>query len=128
MTLGYWKGGREVHLNLDGVAEAFPDATSSLAVFVHGLCETEEAWRSPYPAGRPRPTYGDRLRSELVITPVYVRYYTVAGVDHLRLLNDPAVYERLRGWLAQEPPRRPPSAVADPCRTMSSSRCFSSPG
>jgi pimeloyl-ACP methyl ester carboxylesterase len=47
-------------------------ATPRLAVFVHGLCETEAAWRI-----RPRePSYGDRLRDELGYTPVYVRYNT----------------------------------------------------
>jgi len=50
------------------VAEAadFADATPRLAVFVHGLFETEFAWSH---GGGPR--YGDRLPG---ITPVYVRY------------------------------------------------------
>jgi pimeloyl-ACP methyl ester carboxylesterase len=42
-------------------------ATPKLAVFVHGLCETEHAWRG---------VYGSRLRDELGYTPVYVRYNT----------------------------------------------------
>jgi PGAP1-like protein len=47
-------------------------ATPRLAVFVHGLCETEAAWRI-----RPgEPSYGDRLREELGYTPAYVRYNT----------------------------------------------------
>jgi pimeloyl-ACP methyl ester carboxylesterase len=42
-------------------------------VFVHGLCETDEAWRLG--AQRHVP-YGARLQSELGYTPLYVRYNT----------------------------------------------------
>jgi pimeloyl-ACP methyl ester carboxylesterase len=70
------QGGREVKQSREALAAAHPDATARIAVFIHGLCETEDAWASPYPGGAPRPTYGDRLRSELGITPVYVRYNT----------------------------------------------------
>ena len=76
VPLGFWEAGQEVSLEPAGVAEAFAHATPSIAVFVHGLCETEDAWRAPYPGGTPRPTYGDRLRSDLGITPVFVRYNT----------------------------------------------------
>ncbi len=52
-----------------------PDALASarprLAIFVHGLCETDDAWRLA--ADRHVP-YGDRLESELGYTQVYVRY------------------------------------------------------
>ncbi|MEA2443235.1 MAG: hypothetical protein QOJ12_527, partial [Thermoleophilales bacterium] len=41
--------------------------TSKLAVFVHGLCETDESWRG---------VYGSNLRDELGYTPVYARYNT----------------------------------------------------
>jgi pimeloyl-ACP methyl ester carboxylesterase len=50
-------------------------AAPRIAVFVHGLCETDDAWRLLPPGGGPkRPTYGDRLRDELGFTPLYVRY------------------------------------------------------
>jgi pimeloyl-ACP methyl ester carboxylesterase len=68
--------GREVKLTREALSSAHPDATSRIAVFIHGLCETEGAWASPYPGATPRPTYGERLRSELGINPVYVRYNT----------------------------------------------------
>ena len=42
-----------------------------VAVFVHGLCETDTAWRL---GGGP--TYGERLRADLGHTPVYARYNT----------------------------------------------------
>ncbi|MEA2412268.1 MAG: hypothetical protein QOC77_2829 [Thermoleophilaceae bacterium] len=44
-------------------------ATPRLAVFVHGLCETDEAWRLG-----PAQPYGARLRDELGYTPLYLRY------------------------------------------------------
>jgi pimeloyl-ACP methyl ester carboxylesterase len=46
-------------------------ATRRLVVFVHGLCETDEAWR----LGR-TPPYGTRLYEELGYTPLYLRYNT----------------------------------------------------
>jgi pimeloyl-ACP methyl ester carboxylesterase len=45
--------------------------TRKLVVFVHGLCETDEAWR----LGR-TPPYGARLHEELGYTPLYLRYNT----------------------------------------------------
>jgi pimeloyl-ACP methyl ester carboxylesterase len=45
--------------------------TSRIAVFVHGLCETDEAWRL-----FSRRPYGSRLYEELGYTPLYLRYNT----------------------------------------------------
>jgi pimeloyl-ACP methyl ester carboxylesterase len=53
----------------DDLAAAFPDATGWPVVFVHGLFETEFAWR--FGGGEP---YGPRLARDLGCTPVYVRY------------------------------------------------------
>ena len=47
--------------------EAFEGATPRMAVFLHGLMETEFSW------GRP-PNYGSRLAEDAGWTPVYVRY------------------------------------------------------
>ena len=49
--------------------DAFPDATSRVVVFLHGLGETDGAWRPDAADG-----YGSRLRVDLGFTPVYVRY------------------------------------------------------
>jgi hypothetical protein len=65
--------GEDVQPTPPALAAAFPVASGRLAVFLHGLCETEDAWRLH--ASRSRP-YGDRLRDELGCTPVYVRYNT----------------------------------------------------
>jgi pimeloyl-ACP methyl ester carboxylesterase len=68
-------GGRVVELEPPAIAQAFGEATPKLAVFVHGLCETEHAWRGLTFGGPPKlPSYGALLRDELGYTPVYVRY------------------------------------------------------
>ncbi len=72
-------GGRDVARDAASLRRAFPDATPRLAVFIHGLCETEDAWRLG--AVRHVP-YGDRLRTELGYTPVYVRYNSGRHISH----------------------------------------------
>ena len=101
MALGFWRAGRQVSLEPEGLAEAFVDATPRIAVFVHGLCETEEAWRAPYPGVAPRPSYGDRLRSDLEVTPVFVRYNTGLHVSE----NGRALAARLDELVAAWPTR-----------------------
>jgi hypothetical protein len=69
---------------LDGSAddgalrEAFPDATGRLAVFLHGLTETEESWSwgAQRHHGDRSVTFGSRLRQDLGLTPVHLRYNT----------------------------------------------------
>ena len=65
----------DVPVGQAGLRRAFPDATGHLAVFVHGLCETEQAW---WPSERKQQrhgafNFGDRIR-DIGFTPVYVRY------------------------------------------------------
>ena len=67
------RGGRDIAPSADALATTFADATSRLAVFAHGLCETDDAWK----LGSARHTpYGARLRAELGYTPLYIRYNT----------------------------------------------------
>lgn len=67
--------GQDVLMAPDTVAAAFPDAGPRLVVFVHGLVQDETAWGQrecePPDDGRP---YGERLREDLGLTPVFVRY------------------------------------------------------
>ncbi len=63
------RGGRPLDLN--ALAGAVPDARPRLAIFLHGLCETDDAWRLR--AYRSVP-YGDALEAELGYSSVYVRY------------------------------------------------------
>ena len=71
--------GRAVPADLGSLQMAFPAASPRVAVFVHGLCETEDAWRLG--ASRHVP-YGERLRTELGFTPVYVRYNSGRHISH----------------------------------------------
>jgi pimeloyl-ACP methyl ester carboxylesterase len=64
-------GGRPIEITPGAVAEAFPNATERIVVFLHGLMETEFSWGAER---GPRETYGARLERELGYTPVYVRY------------------------------------------------------
>ena len=56
------------------LAEAFPQATPRLVVFVHGLMGEEHGWLLGRRQGRE--DYGSRLARELGLTPVYIRYNT----------------------------------------------------
>ena len=65
--------GSDLDIGRSEMRRAYPNAKSRIAVFVHGLCETDEAWKLG--AGRHVP-YGHRMEIELGYTPVYVRYNT----------------------------------------------------
>jgi pimeloyl-ACP methyl ester carboxylesterase len=88
------RDGRNVDVDAAGLAAAFPDATSRIAVFVHGLFGDDECWRLfPLRGREGRRTYGERLQDELSITPVHVRYNTglrisANGRELARLLDD----------------------------------------
>ena len=62
----------------DVLKVAFPEATSKMAVFVHGLGENEESWRlhADRDGVGTEYTYGLRLADDLGYTPVYLRYNT----------------------------------------------------
>ncbi|MEA2254822.1 MAG: hypothetical protein QOG35_867 [Solirubrobacteraceae bacterium] len=64
--------GRAVAAEPAALAAAFPGAGARLAVFVHGLIESELAWRLGARDGRE--PYGARLARDLAITPVDLRY------------------------------------------------------
>ncbi|MEA2331871.1 MAG: hypothetical protein QOH58_2009 [Thermoleophilaceae bacterium] len=64
--------GRPVGLEPEQLTAAFGDATPLLAVFLHGLMESEYSWRLN--AGPHGQTYGSRLYTDLGFTPVELRY------------------------------------------------------
>jgi pimeloyl-ACP methyl ester carboxylesterase len=95
------RGGKDVATDRPGLELAFPDATPKLAIFVHGLCETDDAWRL-LPLGPDRAvraSYGPRLREDLGYTPVYVRYNT-----GLRISDNGRRLAELLGELVDEWP------------------------
>jgi pimeloyl-ACP methyl ester carboxylesterase len=89
------EGGSVVPADRASLAVAYPRASPRLVVFLHGLCETELAWRFGAQRlwGDPESTYGSRLQRELDVTPLYVRYNTGLHVSEngarlARLLDD----------------------------------------
>ena len=72
LDMGVRSCGRDVHVDRDGIALAFPSATPRLVMFLHGLCETDEWWL-PRATDR-RADFGSRLQRDLGYTPVYLRY------------------------------------------------------
>jgi pimeloyl-ACP methyl ester carboxylesterase len=77
-----------------------PAATGKLAVFLHGLCETDAAWHLLPLSGREagRRSYGSRLRDERGYTPLYVRYNTGLHVsDNGSRLSD-VLEELVAAW------------------------------
>jgi PGAP1-like protein len=85
--------GRSVPIDAPALAARFPEASDTVVVFVHGLCETEHAWSLGVDPERGDDTYGARLDRELGHTPLYVRYNTglhisTAGRELSRLLDE----------------------------------------
>jgi pimeloyl-ACP methyl ester carboxylesterase len=73
--------GRDVDPNRAALEDAFAEPTPRLTVFIHGLCETEEAWwlgtkADPASEEPAPPTYGARLNDDLGFCPLYLRYNT----------------------------------------------------
>lgn len=75
--------GRDVGVHTADLAHAFPEPTSKLVVFVHGLMETERSWafRSSEWHGRPEVTLGDTM-AELGYSPVWIRCNTGLPVEN----------------------------------------------
>jgi pimeloyl-ACP methyl ester carboxylesterase len=64
--------GEPIGTGRDALASAYPGAEPRIAVFLHGLMETEFSWgRAARVTGE---TYGALLERELGFTPVYIRY------------------------------------------------------
>ncbi len=71
ITMGVRKRGADVTLDGAGLADAFPEATGDLVVFLHGLSESESYWdRRKAESGG---SYGERLSADAGWTPVYLR-------------------------------------------------------
>lgn len=73
ITMGVRVHGRNVALEPEALAAAFPEPTGRLVVLLHGLCENESYWRhDPHQLGT---TYGEMLAGE-GWTPVFLRANT----------------------------------------------------
>ena len=79
-------------IRIDGTVvgpEAFANSTPRIAVFLHGLMETEFSW------GR-APNYGSRLAQDAGWTPVFVRYNTGRRISE----NGRSLADLLSSWTA----------------------------
>jgi pimeloyl-ACP methyl ester carboxylesterase len=73
ITMAVRAAGRDVPAEPGPLAEAFPEATGDVIVFVHGLMEHDESWfRRRGELG----SYGDQLATGGPWTPVYLRINT----------------------------------------------------
>jgi pimeloyl-ACP methyl ester carboxylesterase len=66
--------GADLPLEPEALARALPDAGARVAIFVHGLGETDASWRLR--ADAQRPGYGACLRRDLGHIPIELRYNT----------------------------------------------------
>ncbi|MCA9577427.1 MAG: alpha/beta fold hydrolase [Sandaracinaceae bacterium] len=71
-------GDRYVSATAPALADALPDATTRVALFVHGLATTEWSWclQSESYWGDPSVCFGTLLARDLGMTPLYIRYNT----------------------------------------------------
>ncbi len=72
------------------------EVTPRLVVFIHGLCETEDAWFLWRGRG---PGYGERLATALAYTPVYVRYNSGRPIAE----NGQLLADTIRRLVAESP-------------------------
>jgi pimeloyl-ACP methyl ester carboxylesterase len=89
-------GGRAIALDPTALRAAYPDATGRIVVFLHGLMESEFSWRAG--AGPDGATYGRRLREELGLTPVELRYNTGRHISHNGLELADLLEGLVAGW------------------------------
>lgn len=69
--------GRDLPVRTPDLRAAYPAAGEHLVLLLHGLGETEHAWRYRRSRQRPAdPDYGKRLAADLGATPLYLRYNT----------------------------------------------------
>jgi pimeloyl-ACP methyl ester carboxylesterase len=82
------------------VRAAVPRATGDIAVFVHGLIETDRWWRwgAQRFYGEPDVCYGSRLRTDLGVTPLHVRYNTGLHVSENGRRLAELLDETLAAW------------------------------
>jgi PGAP1-like protein len=92
--------GRDISARPEDLAVEYPAAGGKLAVFVHGLCETDEAWHLLPLVREPgfRGSYGSRLTTDLGYTPLYVRYNSGLHISDNGLRLSVLLEEIAEGW------------------------------
>ena len=92
--------GRAVPLQTAALRAAFGEESGRLAVFLHGLTETEYAWayRAERHHGDRAVTYGSQLRRDLGLTPVYLRYNTGLHISDNGRALDALLGDLVAAW------------------------------
>lgn len=72
-------GQQRTELAREGLAHAYPDAGPDIAVYLHGLCQSESSWSL---GAGDSPTHPERLAADLGLSPVLIRYNTGLRVSH----------------------------------------------
>jgi pimeloyl-ACP methyl ester carboxylesterase len=100
LNMAIRRKGQDVEITRPALRSAYPNAKPKLAVFVHGLCETDEAWKGiPARAGARHVPYGHRMEIELGYTPIYLRYNTGRHISE----NGRDLAELLQNLVAEWP-------------------------
>ena len=86
--------GEDVPCTPEALAAAFPQATGEVVVFLHGLMESEEAWRL---GAERHPTYADRL-GERGWTPVFLRMNTGLHISENGRCVAALLEDLVEGW------------------------------
>jgi pimeloyl-ACP methyl ester carboxylesterase len=94
------RDGRAVPPEPGALAREWPDATGKIAVFLHGLCETEYTWRlgAERYYRKPEVTHGARLREDLGFTPLWLRYNTGLHVSENSQRLSALLTRLVRAW------------------------------
>ena len=94
------RDGRDVPVDADGLAAAFPNARPDLVVFLHGLVETEHSWdwRSAHVHGAPDVTYGTLLEADHDRSAVYIRYNSGLAIAENGTHLDALLGELVAAW------------------------------
>ncbi len=93
-------GRSDVEVTEAGIRRAVPHASGRLAVFVHGLCESDRSWwlGAERHHGDPGVSYGSLLSRDLGFTPLYLRYNSGRCIaDNARALSD-LLEELVAAW------------------------------
>ncbi len=94
--------GRDVPLTTQGLEEAYGAGRGRVVVFVHGLVETEHAWRyrSAQRWGEPGLSYATRLAEESDWQPVLLRYNTGRRIGDNAAALDALLTDLVEAWPA----------------------------
>lgn len=76
IEMGYYHQNRRLELTTEQLEKLSPQASSKIAIFVHGLCSHEQLWCFPKEdeSAEDRFSYGSLLLRELGYTPFYLRF------------------------------------------------------